>query len=131
MDARKRRQMLRAIELVSRHPSCANAIGIKVVTRKRKEGEKRSNSLKCLRNYVLANKGESAMRYYLGLVTDNPNHNHEVHKEICAELPSTENREYFGVFSTSQAALNQAKANHPSWSDIDGCRICCPEIHTR
>ena len=71
------------------------------------------------------------MNYYLGLVTDNPNRNHEVHKETCSELPSPRKREYLGSFPTSRAALNQAKKNHPSWDDIDGCRICCPEIHTR
>lgn len=71
------------------------------------------------------------MNYYLGLVTDNPNNNHEVHKETCAELPASINREYLGAFATSQAALYQAKRNHPSWLDIDGCRLCCREIHTQ
>ena len=70
------------------------------------------------------------MIYYLGLVTDNPNHNHEVHKENCSELPSPSNREYLGSFSTSKAALQEAEKRHPSW-DIDGCKICCSEIHTR
>ena len=69
------------------------------------------------------------MKYYLGLVTDNPNHNHEVHKEVCLNLPASTNREFLGAFSTSQAALGEAKRRHPSWNDIDGCRICCPEIH--
>lgn len=69
------------------------------------------------------------MKYYLGLVTDNPNHNHEVHKEACSKLPSPSNREFLGIFSTSREALDEAKRRHPSWHDIDGCRICCPEIH--
>lgn len=71
------------------------------------------------------------MKYYLGLVTDNPNHNHEVHNETCPELPSFYNREELEGCLTSQEALQEAERRHPSWDDIDGCAICCPEIHTK
>lgn len=65
-------------------------------------------------------------KYYVGLVTANPNNNHEVHKETCRELPSPRNREYLGAYSRSEDALKEAKRY---FKDADGCRICCPEIH--
>lgn len=68
------------------------------------------------------------MIYYLGLVTDNPNHNYEIHKETCSELPSSVNREYLGVYGSDHEALRAAKSKHPTWR-IDGCAICCPDIH--
>lgn len=63
------------------------------------------------------------MKYYLGLVTDNPNHNHEMHKESCSKLPASGNREFLGLSSTSQKTLDEAKRRHPSWNDIDGCNF--------
>lgn len=66
------------------------------------------------------------MRYYVSTQTDNPNHNHEVHRETCWKLPNAEHRIYLGVFTSSQSALEAAKKHY---SDADGCVHCCPEIH--
>lgn len=68
------------------------------------------------------------MDYYLSLVTDNPNRNYEIHRETCSKLPSSENREYLGVYWSEQEALRAAKSKHPTWP-IDGCVICCHDIH--
>lgn len=115
MDARKRQQMLRIINLANRHPAYAKTIGVKANIQQGCE-------------HSLSEKGNN-MKYYLGLVTDNPNRNHEVHEETCSELPSFSNREYLEGCSTSREALREAERRHPPWNDIDGCAICCPEIH--
>lgn len=117
MEARERRRLLRLISLANKHSDYAETLGIRV-------------NIRHIKDYQSL-KGEKLMMYYLGLVTDNPHHNHEVHKETCPVLPVAGNREYLGDFSTSRDALNEAKRRHPSWYDIDGCAVCCPEIHTK
>lgn len=109
MDARERQKRIRIAYLVNEHPNYASAIGIKVGLQQKKGKE---------------------MRYYLGLATDNPKHNHELHDETCPKLPSANNREFLGIFSTSRDALREAKKKYPYWNNIDGCKLCCPEIHT-
>lgn len=66
------------------------------------------------------------MLYYVGTVTDNPNHNHEVHKGTCPNLPSTNHRIFLGDFLTSAEALREAKKYY---ADADGDILCCREIH--
>ena len=68
--------------------------------------------------------------YYLNTNTDtNPNHNNEVHTETCDKCPSINNRDYLGYFNNGNEAVNAAKAK--GYSNADGCKICCPEAHTR
>lgn len=66
------------------------------------------------------------MQYYVSTTTDNPGKNHEVHREICRDLPLRENRIYLGDFSLSSTALTLARQRY---ADADGCIICSPEIH--
>ncbi len=130
MKARKRQKLLRIVELARKHSSFAETIGINVSVRTmRKETTEHQSSLEF--NNENKQRKDITMLYYLSLVTDNPNHNHEVHNETCPELPRPENREYLGSFSTCRDALHEAERAHPTWCDIDGCAICCPEIHTQ
>lgn len=126
MNLRDRQKLLKVVGLARKHPSYANAIGVKVsVNSIRGKGE----FLPSLNGTDWESRKEvENMEYYLGLVTDNPNHNYEIHKETCSELPSPANREYLGVYWSDQEALRAAKSKHSTWR-IDGCAICCPEIH--
>lgn len=121
-----RQRLLRVVGLVSKHSSYANAIGIKVgVNSREDEGE----FLLSLNGVDQKSRKEARnMTYYLGLVTNNPNRNYEIHKETCSELPSPTNREYLGEYWSDQEALGAAKSKHPTWN-IDGCIICCRDIH--
>ena len=48
--------------------------------------------------------------YYVNMdSTGNPNHNHEVHKDGCIRMPSTEKRMYLGIFGRCEDALTAAK----------------------
>lgn len=65
--------------------------------------------------------------YYVNkLTTENPNYNHEVHKESCSYLPSVLNREYLGYFSSCKDAIAKAEEKY---INVDGCAFCCPECH--
>ncbi len=57
------------------------------------------------------------------------NGDHEVHRSTCYWLPADINREYLGRFTSSFAAILQARAVHGAWR-INGCAHCCPESHT-
>ena len=113
MNVESRLRLLRVISLSNAHRAYAKQLGIEINIEQRKE--------------VM---GMSLSHYYLGLVTDNPNNNYEIHKEDCPKMPSRDNREYLGCFWTSGEALKAAKTKHPAWRNIDGCAICCSEIHT-
>lgn len=63
--------------------------------------------------------------YYVNKEDQN-NGDHEVHKDYCVRLPSTENRLFLGIFSTDQEALKEAKKYY---KNADGCAYCCPSIH--
>lgn len=67
------------------------------------------------------------MKFYVNK-NEQPTGEHEVHRFDCAWLPDVENRIYLGDFSTSQAAVKEAR-NY--YSCVDGCIHCCPESHTR
>lgn len=67
------------------------------------------------------------MKFYVNKNAQ-PTGEHEVHRYNCAWLPDVENRLYLGDFSTSQAAIKEAR-NY--YSCVDGCAHCCPESHTR
>lgn len=69
----------------------------------------------------------SLMKFYVNK-NEQPTGEHEVHRFDCAWLPDVENRIYLGDFSTSQAAVKEAR-NY--YSCVDGCIHCCPESHTR
>lgn len=51
---------------------------------------------------------------------------HEVHKEGCFKYPS--NKTDLGSFSNCHGAVKKAKEYY---SDVDGCKHCCPDCHTR
>lgn len=53
---------------------------------------------------------------------------HEVHKSGCEYLPDAQNRVYLGEHSNCQDAVKKAKEYY---SNVDGCKYCCEECHTR
>lgn len=57
--------------------------------------------------------------------TNNPNHNHEVHKEGCWRMPSS--KLTLGNFTNAVPAVEKAKRYY--YTDADGCVHCCPEAH--
>lgn len=66
------------------------------------------------------------MRFYVNRNAQT-NGDHEVHRATCSWLPDAANRIYLGDFSSSQAALVEARKY---FYRVDGCLFCCPEIHT-
>lgn len=56
-----------------------------------------------------------------------PNGDHEVHENGCQWMPSLENREYLGDFSSCAPAVAEAKKKYPK---ADGCATCSPDCHT-
>lgn len=69
---------------------------------------------------------EHTMNYYLSLTQNNPGSNHEVHREECEKCPSTTSRIDLGYCSSSYVTFYRAKQY---FRDVDGCALCCPEIH--
>ncbi|MBU0710656.1 hypothetical protein KJ762_12475 [bacterium] len=55
------------------------------------------------------------------------NGDHEVHKESCDYLPSSENRIYLGYFSNCSEAVQKARE---SFDQSNGCYFCSYECHT-
>ena len=75
---------------------------------------------------LLFKEGGRAMRFYVNKNAQS-NGDHEVHRYDCTWLPSVENRIYLGDFSTSQAAVSEARRYY---TKVNGCIHCCPESHT-
>lgn len=55
------------------------------------------------------------------------NGDHEVHDENCTYLPSSDNRNFLGEFSSCKAAVTEAKK---TYSKSNGCRTCSIDCHT-
>lgn len=66
-------------------------------------------------------------RYYVNDTAQDTGE-HEVHNEDCPRLPSYSNRTDLGTFSNCHDAVRAARRHY---SNVDGCRICSPECHTR
>lgn len=66
------------------------------------------------------------MKYYVHKLAQS-NGDHEVHRADCAWLPDVENRIYLGEFTSSQAAVREARKYY---YPVDGCYFCCPESHS-
>jgi len=67
------------------------------------------------------------MRYY---VNDNPQSTgeHEVHEDGCYWLSLANSKTYLGVFAYCSTAVSEARKHY---SNVDGCKHCCPACHTR
>ena len=55
------------------------------------------------------------------------NGDHEVHKADCFKLPSEENRQYLGLFTSCHEAVQEAKKYY---TKSNGCIHCSRECHT-
>lgn len=64
-------------------------------------------------------------RYYVNIHAQS-NGDHEVHKEGCSYMPSSENRINLGDFSNCHSAVRKAEDLFPT---ADGCYWCSPECH--
>jgi len=65
-------------------------------------------------------------RYYVNR-NEQPNGDHEVHKEGCDWMPEDENRKYLGNFDNCSDAVKEAKK---TYSQSNGCYYCCNACHT-
>ncbi|MGL5683116.1 MAG: hypothetical protein ACRDDZ_08735 [Marinifilaceae bacterium] len=66
-------------------------------------------------------------KYYISLTIKNPSNNHEVHREDCYYLPAESNRSYLGLFTNCREAVLKAKRD--GYTNVDGCKSCCPDCH--
>ncbi len=53
---------------------------------------------------------------------------HEVHRSGCEWLKKAKKTIYLGPFGSCHVALKEAR-NH--YDNVDGCKYCCPECHTK
>ena len=67
-----------------------------------------------------------ASRYYVNSEAD-VHGDHEVHKDGCIWIPSTENRKYLGEFDSCEGAVEEAKKTYKT---ANGCIYCSPGCHT-
>jgi len=58
--------------------------------------------------------------------TKNPGLHHEVHTETCANNLGIKNKSYLGYYNNCSDAVKKAKE---TYSDADGCKICCFPCH--
>jgi hypothetical protein len=68
-----------------------------------------------------------ASDYYVNTRAQATTGDHEVHKQGCTWMPSTENRKYLGAFNSCADAVKEAKK---TYSTANGCIYCSPECHT-
>jgi hypothetical protein len=64
--------------------------------------------------------------YCVNRNNENPNGDHEVHKEGCVWWPNPENRIDLGEHSSCHSAVVLAK---PYYANADGCATCSPDCH--
>ena len=57
-----------------------------------------------------------------------PSGEHEVHREGCVWLAKAKSTTYLGDFTNCASAVSKAKT---IYSNVDGCKTCSPECHTR
>ena len=55
---------------------------------------------------------------------------HEMHRETCTYLPAPSNRLPVGLHPTPEEAIAAARVKMGPGTVIDGCYICCNEVHT-
>lgn len=67
------------------------------------------------------------MTEYFVNTNQQPNGDHEVHKEGCSRMPSDENKKSLGYFKNCHGAVQKAKEDFPT---ADGCYYCSEECHT-
>jgi len=79
-----------------------------------------------MRACYFLNKEDKLMRFYVNKNAQS-NGDHEVHRATCDWLPDVNNRIYLGDFNTSSEVVLEARKYY---SQVDGCRHCCPESHT-
>jgi hypothetical protein len=53
---------------------------------------------------------------------------HEVHRDGCPTPANSENRLYLGNFTSCNAAVVEARKHY---DNVDGCKNCSLECHTR
>lgn len=66
-------------------------------------------------------------KYYLN-VKPQETGEHEVHNEFCPWLKFTAKLKYLGDFNSCTEAVEEARKYY---SNIDGCKACSSECHTR
>lgn len=67
------------------------------------------------------------MRYYVNQNAQTTGE-HEVHTATCSWLPNENNRIYLGDFPSCRPAVEKAKE---FFDNVDGCKHCSVECHTR
>ncbi|MBE8182386.1 MAG: hypothetical protein HAW61_02540 [Candidatus Portiera sp.] len=55
---------------------------------------------------------------------------HEIHVKECKTFPEPQNAIPLGVYNICSAAKEAAKRAYPNW-EVDGCKNCLRECHTR
>ena len=65
-------------------------------------------------------------KYYVNK-NEQPNGDHEIHKETCEYLPKEKNRISLGEFKNCKEAIRRARIYY---EQVNGCVYCSEECHT-
>lgn len=57
-----------------------------------------------------------------------PTGEHEVHHSECSFLPSAKNMRFVGAYTSAREAVSKARLHYVN---VDGCKHCIPDCHTR
>ena len=68
------------------------------------------------------------MKHYYVNTQEQSTSEHEVHTEDCFYLPKADKRKYLGYFDNCKEAIKKAKE---FYDNVDGCKFCSPECHTK
>lgn len=65
--------------------------------------------------------------YYVNK-NEQPNGDHEVHRDGCTWMPAVANRIHLGVFNNCHDAVREAQKYY---EQVNGCATCSPLCHTQ
>ena len=77
---------------------------------------------------IFPNQLEGLMAQYILNRNPQPTGEHEVHKVGCTFMPKPENRIPLGEHLNCYGAVQEAKKHA---RNVDGCKFCSPDCHTR
>ena len=61
--------------------------------------------------------------YYVEIISEDGDTNHEIHKEYCVLMPEKDNRLYLGNFTNCEDALREAEKLYQD--HVTACSRCC------
>lgn len=80
-----------------------------------------------MRTGIFALYSTCMAKFRLNKQRNNPNQNHEVHKDSCEHYKHLKHFVELGEFIFCSTAMQRAR--DMGYTKVDGCSICCKECH--